>query len=100
MNTVDPSGMCGSSVDELTAAVVPSKDDCVALITQLNNLLGSGHNPARVKQWQELYQANKAALAVCRKRYGLVPKKPQSRPNNYSETPSWWPHWLPPPTLS
>jgi RHS repeat-associated protein len=55
------------------AGADPTRQDCVALINYLDSLLGAGHNPARVKRWQQEYQANKETLSgesrKCRARY-------------------------------
>ena len=60
---------------------IPSRADCVAIVTYLNNLLGSGHNPARVRFWQQEYQTYRLALNKCRAIYGIVPNRPRKRNN-------------------
>jgi RHS repeat-associated protein len=89
-NGTDPTGLLRTNpfLAPCPTNAVPTREDCIHLINYLNNLLGSGHNPARVDQWQKVYQANKQLLSHCRKLFGLVPNRPQRRPSGQQEGPS------------
>ena len=59
----------------------PTREECVRLKSEGEDILGNGHNPARIKKYNEWYQRNKTQLAKCRKLYGIVAPKPRKHNN-------------------
>jgi RHS repeat-associated protein len=59
----------------------PSPERCRELVSQAQELLGRGHNPARIKEYNEWYQANKKEISQCLHAGFDIPK-PRRRNNS------------------
>jgi len=93
--TEDPYGFVAQDPVNLTdpsrlAPGCTTLQECIDFINQGNAILGRGHNPARVRAWQEWYQGNKGKIRSCQRKFGpQLPKlmRPRQR-NNFSGAPT------------